>query len=360
MKTAIAAAAATSAASYAETPSSPLICPDSVDPEKSFSFVVIPDVHVDFLCKGEHLRTMSKWIVDQRARCNIQFVAQLGDAGDRRGAGDINSMQKLARDSMQPILDAGLPLTVCIGNHDYDFPSNRRANKSWNAPGAFGLEFYQSLPGFGSTFEQEAESPGIDPGGTASHYMTLSIAGRDYLLLTLELGARRKVMHWADALVRERYPNHELMVFTHSYLHTDGKRVGRGTKFNPKGYAGFSTDPGPEYTLDGEEQWQEYFRRWPRLRMIHSGHAISGPRQALQISSGDAGNRVTEWFCNWQEWGYDPARNAMVHSLNAPHVATMLRLYNVDLQRGEVRLWNYMPTAGVVGEEAVPSKTVWG
>ena len=359
MKTALSTAAVLGLGSYSRADAPPQIGPESVDPSKSFSFVGIPDTHVDFLCSGGRLEQMSQWIANKKERLNISFVAHLGDAGDRRGVGTILEMLRLTRSSMQPIINAGLPLSTCIGNHDFDTSSSLRASAAWLAANSFGMDLYEDMPGFGGTFEQESDSPGVNPGGTANHYITVNAAGLDLLLLNLELGAREKVMEWADDLVLNRYPDNHVFVFTHSYLHTDGTRVRPGTSFNPKGYSGFSTAPGPENTLDGEDMWQRHLRRWPNLRMVHSGHAISGPRQAYQVSTGDAGNRVAEWFYNWQEWGYNAQEGRMVHGLSAPHVASMIKVFNVDIEAGKIRNWNYMPTAGVVGEEPVAHETDW-
>ncbi len=359
MGTAFSTAAVLGLGSYSRADAPPQIGPESVDPSKSFSFVGIPDTHVDFLCSGGRLERMSQWIADNKERLNIRFVAHLGDAGDRRGSGNLQEMHRMARSSLQPILAAGIPLSVSIGNHDYDVGSNTRPNSSWNAPNSFGMDLYEDMPGFGGTFEQESDAPGVDPGGTANHYITVKATGQDFLLLNLEIGARQKVMDWSEDLVLNRYPNHQVMVFTHSYLTIDGDRVHAGLTYSPKHYRGFSNEPGPEYTLDAEDQWQQYFRRWPNLRMVHSGHHIRGARQTYQVSAGDAGNRVAEWFYNWQEWGYDAAEGRMVHGLSAPHVASMIKVFNIDLEQGSIRNWNYMPTAGVVGEEPVMHKTEW-
>jgi len=328
--------------------------------EDGFTIVGIPDVHVDFMCSEDRLTTLSEWIVARAQRLNIRFVAQLGDAGDRRGSGSLPEMLQQCRRGLAPIEKARIPLSVCIGNHDYDRPSSERANSAWNHEDAFGMSLYRNAPGFGGTFEQEVDQSGPDAGGTASHYFTLRAAGEQLLILNLELGPREKVMRWADRLVRERFPEHSVIVFTHSHLHTDGTRVREGTAFNPKGYSGFSTDAGPEYTHDGNDLMERYFRHWPRLRMVHSGHAIAGPRQAWLASQGEAGNRVTELFYNWQEWGYDEDAAEMVRGIPVPHGASMIRLFQVRPKQGTVNIANFLPSAGKEAEASIPESLPWG
>lgn len=121
------------------------------------------------MCSEDRLTTLAKWIVARAQRLNIRFVAQLGDAGDRRGSGSLPQMLQKCRRGLAPIEKAGIPLSVCIGNHDYDRPSSERANSAWNQEDAFGMSLYRDAPGFGGTFEQEVDPSGPDAGGTANH-----------------------------------------------------------------------------------------------------------------------------------------------------------------------------------------------
>lgn len=328
--------------------------------DQGFTVVGIPDTHVDFMCTEQRLATISEWIVERARRLNIRFVAHLGDAGDRRGSGSHREMLASCRRGFGPITDAGIALSVCIGNHDYDRASVGRANGAWNQDEAFGMSLYEDAPGFGGTFEGESADPGPDPGGTANHYFTFDAAGVKMLMLSLEFGPREKVMRWADHLVRERFADHSVMVFTHSYLHTDGSIVGEGTAYNPKGYADFSTQEGPEYTHDGSDLWDRYFRHWPHLRMVHSGHAIAGPRQAWLAQEGGAGNKVAGLFYNWQEWGYDEEQGEMVRGLPVEHGAGMIRLFQVRPAEQTVHMANFLPSAGIEAEASVPESVPWG
>ena len=331
----------------------------TLPPDRGFTIVGIPDLHLDFLCKSNNLTTISEWIVARAQRLNIRFVAQLGDAGDRRGSGSIGEMLAACRRGFAPLTQAGIPVSVCMGNHDYDRPSSLRTNSAWMDGAAFGASFYQNMRGFGGTFESESADPGPEPGGTVNHYFTFHAAGVDMLMLCLELGPREKVMKWADHLVRERFPNHSVVVFTHSYLHTDGTLVTDGTAFNPKGYSGFSTEEGPEYTHDGKDMWERYLRHWPNLRMVHSGHAISGPRQASLAQKGEHGNPVAGLFYNWQEWGYDAEKKEMVHGLAVEHGAAMIRLFHIRPAENTVHIANFLPSAGVEAEASTPESLPW-
>ncbi len=331
----------------------------TLPPDRGFTIVGIPDLHLDFMCSEENLNTISEWIVARAQRLNIRFVAQLGDAGDRRGSGSLADRLAACRRGFAPLANAGIPISVCMGNHDYDRPSSLRANSAWTAAAAFGMPFYQNARGFGGTFESETSDHGPDPGGTANHYFTLQAAGEQVLLLNLELGPREKVMKWADHLVRERFPNHSVIVFTHSYLHTNGALVTEGTAYNPKGYSGFSTEDGPEYTHDGKDLWERYLRHWPNLRIVHSGHAIAGPRQASLEQKGENGNPVSGLFYNWQEWGYDADKQEMVRGIPVDHGAAMIRLFHIRPAENTVHVGNFLPSAGVEAEASIPDSLPW-
>jgi len=319
----------------------------------SFSFVTIPDVHVDFMCSKQNLSAMAKWIVEHVGERNIRFVCQLGDIGDRRGSGPILEMLQQAREAMAPLVEADIPLTVCVGNHDYDDQQKSRSLEHWSRADTFGPDLYRGRPWFGGTFEDHAQQPGLHPGGAANHYMRLELPGARLLLLNLEFGPRDKVMQWAEDLVSRQYPDHDVIVFTHSYLHTSGERVTKDTRWSPKGYGAVSTEAGPEYTNDGQDLWERYFRRWPKLRMVHSGHAIWDPRQARLISEGDHGNPVTQLFNNWQSYGFDPDEGKLVRG--QPYQATMLRIFSVNPRANTVTVENLMPVIDKEGEAPIPA-----
>ena len=322
--------------------------------EEKARFVFLTDTHLDMKCSAANLAHIARWIVDNAEPLNIRYVAHQGDVGDRRGTGSIGEMLKASRDALQPIMDAGIPFSVAIGNHDYDVGSDTRPCEAFNDPEAFGMAFYEGQPWFGGTFEAEASEPGPDPGGTVNHYVAQEIAGHPFLFLTLELFPRDKVMDWAYHLVRERFPDHEVAVTTHAYLHREG-HLCAGV-----GYDGFSREEGPEYSNDGEEMWERYFRKWPNLRLVSGGHFIDEPRQNYLEQTGDDGNIVHSHFWNYQNWGY---RDGALFNTRreGENQAAMVKLFGVDLAGGEVHIENYLPPAGVEGEAADPAHhRAWG
>ncbi len=346
LKSTAAALAATAGFSRAGTA-------EGATPER-VRFVFLTDTHLDMKCSKANLSGIAHWITERARELNIRFVAHQGDVGDRRGTGSIGEMLKASREALQPVMDAGIPLSVAIGNHDYDQGSDTRPCEAFNHADAFGRAFYNGQPWFGGTFQAETADPGPDPGGTANHYLTQRIAGRRFLFLTLELFARDKVMAWADQLVKERFPDHEVIVTTHAYLHRQG-HLCTGVS-----YDGFSREPGPEYSNDGQELWNKFFKTWPGLRLISSGHFIDEPRQNYLEQIGEAGNMVHSHFWNYQNWGYRDGRLFNTRR-EGEYQAAMVKMFELCLAANEVRIENRIPPAGVEGEPAVPAYHAnWG
>lgn len=324
------------------------------DTGEGFRMVFLTDTHLDMKCSKENLSYISEWITDNAAELNIQFVGHHGDVGDRRGSGDIGEMLKASREALQPVMDAGIPLSVAIGNHDYDSASDTRPCEAFNDSAAFGRAFYEGQPWFGGTFEDETDDPGPDPGGAANHYVLLELGGRTFLFLTLELYPRDKVMDWADELVRVWYPTREVVVSTHAYLHRQG-HLATGV-----GYDGFSRDDGPEYSNDGEEMWERYFKHWPHLRLVSGGHFIDEPRQNYLEQAGEHGNTVHSHFWNYQNWAYDDGELYNTRREGQYQAATV-KMFDVRLDEEEVHIENYIPPAGAEGDPADPNHhDTWG
>ncbi len=311
------------------------------------TFVLMTDTHVDMKCSVSDLEYLANWIVANKASRNIAYAGHLGDVGDRRGSGPLYEMLRLARAALQPIADTQIPFSVAMGNHDYrDDGEHPRSAAAFNHPDAFGLDFYRDAPGFKGTFEGETESDLPHPGGTANHYFVLTLADEDFLFLTLEHYPRDAVMKWADALVRERYPDHHVVVCTHAYLTRQGTLS--------SGRHGDNESPGPEFSNSGEDMWHKYFRHWENLRFVFNGHFIDEPRQHYLQQTGVHGNIVHSHFFNYQNWGYKDGELYNTRSGGRYQAATV-RLITIHFDENTVRIENYLPHVDDTVEPAHPA-----
>ncbi len=322
-----------------------------VTAEEAFSLVFMTDTHVDMKCSEYNLQSIAQWIVDQAASLNICYVGHLGDVGDERGTGDLIQMHQKARTALQPLINANIPLSVAIGNHDYGpvEEDGLRCADTFNRADTFGRDFYNDSPWFQGTFEEEAGEPGLHPGGTINHYIALEVYGCHYLFLTLEYYPRDKVLDWADTLVQNSFPDHEVIVSTHAYLNENGL-------LSTSSYS--QAAPGPEYSNSGASMWERYFKYWKNLRLILNGHFINTPRQNYLEQTGVHGNTVHSHFFNYQNWGYKFGSLYYVTSYGL-HQAATLRILTIYPSANKVVVKCFTPSAGKTIEAAVPETHIF-
>jgi|GEM_PF-2520626 len=317
-----------------------------VTADESFSLVFLTDTHVDMKCSELSLQTIAQWVVSHAEPLNIRYVGHLGDVGDERGSGTLVEMLQKARAAFQIVADAGIPVSLCIGNHDYQpvEETDLRSADAFNRNDTFGPEFYSGRTWFGGTFEEEAATPGPYPGGTINNYIALNVYNRPYLFLALEYYPRDKVLDWADNLARNRFPDHNVVVLTHAYLNEYGV-------LSTSSYA--QAPPGPEFSNSGASMWNRYFKYWPNLRIVLNGHFINEPRQTYLKQEAMDGHAVHSHFFNYQNWGYKSGALYYVTS-HGLHQAATIRIFTIYPISNKVVVKSYTPTALGEIEPALP------
>ncbi len=238
----------------------------------------------------ELLRQSADWIAEHAAAFGLRMVLHLGDVVDQ-GACEEEQYRRAA-DAVARVEDAGVPVLIVPGNHDYDTPivstsgpipaKERRQLRMFNR--FFGVRRLTGKSWFGGVFEE----------GRVENMYALWRAERQRLLvLMLEFMPRREVLAWADEVV-SRCEGHDVIVVTHSYLNMYGERVAAGDPANPK-----AKYPSVAEGLDGEEMWQLHLKWYPRLRAVFSGHHMP-ETVSHRIDLGEHGNPVLQCFQNWQ------------------------------------------------------------
>ncbi|MDF2713760.1 MAG: metallophosphoesterase [Paenibacillus sp.] len=248
--------------------------------ENDFAIVIIPDTQILAMHHPLIYNTMAQWIVDHAAELNLQMILHLGDVVNN-GANSEAQFQAAA-EALETIYDAGLPMLVAAGNHDYDnMLAADRSLTMFNR--YFGVHRYRDRSWFGGTFEEEM---------TENCYAKLEIGGIQFLFLSLEFGPRDEVLAWADGMM-EAHPDHRVIVMTHSFMHTHGERTKPGDKHNPKNYRGAIG------ANDGEDVWHKSFKHHSNLIAVFSGHQIP-ENVSYRMDLGERGNPVFQSFQNWQ------------------------------------------------------------
>ncbi len=244
-----------------------------------FSIVFLPDTQFYSRQYPELFTGQTQWIADQRARYNIQAVLHAGDVVDGNDA-----PQWARAGAAIGILDAAeIPYLIAIGNHDYDtFSDADRRTTAFNA--TFSPARYAAHAWWQGGF--------YAAGHTENAYCLLTIGGAPYLLLSLEFGPRQTVIDWANDVLG-RYRERWAVLLTHSFLYSDGTRVGPGDAHNPKVY------PLGASANDGEDLWTKLVSRHDNLHWVQSGHHVGG-LAAYRRDASPGGTTVHQVFANWQ------------------------------------------------------------
>lgn len=257
--------------------------PDAVDPR--FSFIVIPDTQIEIVYEVEHFTNRLDWILQQRDALDIRFVLHTGDMVDW----DTDDHRHYARasDALEVLDEAELPYAIALGNHDTAVvceggsacPGNANAN-------------LRDTTTFNSYFPPERFSALAEtrtPGRIDNSVHTFRAGGLDWLVLSLELWARDEVVDWADEVLGQ-YPDHNVIVITHSHLTGGGDiRADNG------GYG----DNSPRSIFD------EVLSQHANVRLVFSGHE---GQAAFREDTAAAGTTIYQFLNAFHDGDTNPTR----------------------------------------------------
>ena len=117
----------------------------------------------------------------------------------------------------------------------------------------------------------------------------------DYLVLSLDFGAEDDVLEWANKVV-ESYPNHTVIIATHSYVNANGV-FDNASSYNEeyrKTYNQLDVD-----FSDGIEIWEQFVSKHENISMVFSGHVLNTDI-VHKVDVGDHGNTVQQIMINPQ------------------------------------------------------------
>lgn len=239
------------------------------------------------------------WIVDNKDQKKIQYVFGVGDITENQktSAWDWDLEFAHAKSQIQKLDKAGIPYTLIPGDHDeanrhisgYSVENGTRDYSKFNE--YFGDCLSSRITGY------------YKEGEYTSYYVNFEVGETEYMLLALEVAAPNRVLDWANEVVKAN-PDRKVIITTHSYLWTDGTRVGTST---PNSHNTSGSD-GENIRNNGEMIWDELVKLHSNIVMVISGHE---PCSDLVMSQakGVNGNVVTQILVNPQ---YMEANEGMV------------------------------------------------
>jgi hypothetical protein len=240
------------------------------------TLVVLPDTQFYACAYPIIFQEQVDYILANIASKRIAAVVHTGDIVDQ----DVPQQWQVAADNLLR-LNGEVPYLLTAGNHDL---SAGRA----------------SLIGsyFGDAVAAQSGVVTRDAGRPDNSFTVVELAGRAWLVLGLEFGPRDAVLQWASEVL-DAHADLPVIVFTHAYLYSDGRRYDRAIQplqpYHPDGY-GFTPEQG---IADGEDLWRELIEPHENVQLVMCGHVIPDGT-ARATATRPSGTHVHQLLANYQ------------------------------------------------------------
>lgn len=250
-----------------------------------YSILCIPDIQITTRYNPQKLDKEFDWLVENKDAKNIQYISFVGDLTDTCDKNDPEETQwKVVKRNFQKLDDNNVSYGFVPGNHDYDDGVGRSRpttlmNK--NLP----YEKYAAKSYFGGSYFK---------GDIVNYYNVKRISGVDYLFLNLEFGPRDSVLKWANR-VCDMYPNHRVIISTHSYIEPNGEIA---QSYSPYAASKYGIGAGNS-SNDGQEMFDKLVKKHSNIFMVFSGHNSSDDI-VYRKDFGENGNTIHSFLIDAQ------------------------------------------------------------
>jgi len=322
----------------------------------SWCMIILPDTQHYSELYPDIYNAQTQWIADHKDTHNIKMVVHEGDITDNRTWTEFGR----AKTAMNILSTAGVPYSMCVGNHDRDGATRETLfdNPTFFGPGsayASQTHFQGTAGGF------------YAPGKTGNSWCTFNAGGEDWLIFSVEYGPSNEMVTWMDT-VAAAHPNHNLILNTHAYLYYDNTRYDYATYGTSQTWTPHGWVP-PDSLNDGQELWDKLVKKYPNWKFVLSGHVLADGTGWLG-SVGDHGNLVQQLLINYQmraEGGEGYLRimefkedgETVKVSSYSPHLGSYLRAFDHDFTIN----MNEMPTTihgvSAVAIDVASDTNVW-
>jgi hypothetical protein len=276
----------------------------SIATDDSFSLVILPDAqqytnasnNTGGKSYNDIFKAQTNWIMANRVSKNIAYVLQEGDITDSNdNDADWRKEWLNAKDSMDILNGAdgkvndvdGVPYAISPGNHDI-LTSAGRDDTYFNS--FFPISKFKNF------------SDNFDPGKLDNASYAFRAGNKDWLILTLEVFPRNEVLTWANDVVA-RYPNHIVIVLTHSYLYSDEEF--QGTPGKGHDWTKFDYQIDLTNSNDGIGIWQKLVQGNKNIKFVFNGHVLHDTTigaVSYRIDTRDGGiSKVYQMLANYQD-----------------------------------------------------------
>lgn len=278
--------------------------------------VLLPDTQTYAEKYPEVLDSQINWIIKNAK--HIDFVLQQGDLTQNNNDKEWKIIQ-----SAFSKLNEKVPYVLAAGNHDMGSADGKfadvRNSNLFNS--YFPFTKMAKLPGFVAAAEE---------GKIDNAYYIFKAGKINWLVITLEFGPRNSILDWANRII-DKYPEHSVIINTHSYMYSDSTRQGPGDNWRPQAY-GVGKDKGDSSVNDGEQIWEKLVSIHSNVRFVFSGHVLNSGLGTL-VSINNEGYPVYQMLANYQE-----GVKGSVKGGNG-----WLRILDFDLKKKTLKVSTYSP-----------------
>ena len=247
----------------------------------AYSFALVGDTQFlagyDANTGTKYMDGIFDYIIENKDSKKIAHVFHMGDVVNAPVATEYAAAKEAIAQ-----LDGVIPYSVVRGNHDKTDLMNEY----------FYYDAYTNQ--FGGFYGENS---------MLNSWRTFSVAGVNYLFVTLDYGASDEELAWAADII-EAYPNHRVIITTHGYLNSDGKTLEAGTYNPPLEDYDYNANYGEALTgtpvgNTGTQIWEKLVSKHSNIFLVLSGHVPSAQVVTTQ-RKGENGNTVTEMLIDPQ------------------------------------------------------------
>lgn len=141
----------------------------------------------------------------------------------------------------------------------------------------------------------------------------------------MEYAPRNKVLNWAKTII-EKYPKHNVIISTHSYLNASDQLIQDVSQE-------IGNHTGGNFANSGQNMWDKLVKLYPNCLLVFNGH-IMGDGTGYKVSTGDNGNKVYQFLSNYQ---------AGVEGLTQAEKNGMLRIVDLYPEQKAFKITAYSP-----------------
>jgi hypothetical protein len=254
----------------------------------AFSIAVIPDTQNEVLFdQDQRFVRRTTWLADQQESLDLRYVVHTGDVTNWGWLAP--SQFSKAKDAVSRLVQAAIPYSLVIGNHDtaavgWDgkpgtgygggaYMKNAECPNRVGAANCNSKTLVRWTDAFNTAFPLSSiENVGgaFEAGRVDNIWTTFSAGDTRWLVLTLELWPRNAVVDWARSVVSS-HPGHNVIVATHHYLDANATIS--------KSNGGYGANS-PAYL------YKQLISKYSNIKIVLSGHTGGFAHRTDSVGSG--------------------------------------------------------------------------